>query len=287
MSNPIDQLESVDTTNNSSSIVDAPVALQARESFGGDDDILSAKVTLADLCAKGTSQYATKNYSEAMDYYAQASELQAEINGEMSPENAEILFLYGRCLYKVGQSKSDVLGGKSSSEEKKKQKSKNTKPKAAKLEAVAEGEETEETGTTVEQTKAKNSSSEPKADESAPPKPFFQFTGDENFEDSDEDEDAEGGGDDEEEEEDELLLGFEILDLARVLFERKLQEPEEVEEDVKGKGKAAEDSSLIKHLKERLADTHDLLGDISLENERYGPPYDNLDIGSGEIFHWC
>jgi hypothetical protein len=35
-----------------------------------------------------------------------------------------------------------------------------------------------------------------------------------------------------------------------------------------GHGKAVGDSSMTKHIKERLADTHDLLAEISLENER-------------------
>lgn len=50
-----------------------------------------------------------------------------------------------------------------------------------------------------------------------------------------------------------------------MLFERKLEAPEEGED----KGKAVGDSSMTKHIKERLADTHDLLAEISLENERF------------------
>jgi hypothetical protein len=41
------------------------------------------------------------------------------------------------------------------------------------------------------------------------------------------------------------------------------------EPDVADKGKALGDSPTTKHIKERLADTHDLLAEISLENERY------------------
>ena len=66
---------------------------------------------LADLKAQALLQYSIKNYTAASDFYAQASELQAEINGDMSPENAELLYLYGKSLYQVGVSKSDVLGG--------------------------------------------------------------------------------------------------------------------------------------------------------------------------------
>jgi HAT1-interacting factor 1 len=55
------------------------------------------------------------------------------------------------------------------------------------------------------------------------------------------------------------------LDLARVLFTKKLEQPEVGD----GKGKQSGDSSATKHDKERLADTHDLLAEISLENERH------------------
>jgi hypothetical protein len=96
-------------------------------------------------------------------------------------------------------------------------------------------------------------------------KPLFQFTGDENFEDSEDEEEAEGEA--EEEEEDELATAFEVLDLARVLFTRQLESP--APDDTNGKGKEAGDSAATKHIKERLADTHDLLAEISLENERF------------------
>lgn len=73
------------------------------------------------------------------------------------------------------------------------------------------------------------------------------------------------GEDDEDEEEDDLAAAFEVLDLARVLYTKKLEEPQEGE----GKGKSLDDSPTTKHIKERLGDTHDLLAEISLENERF------------------
>lgn len=42
---------------------------------------------------------------------------------------------------------------------------------------------------------------------------------------------------------------------------------DQAQED-EGKGKETGDSSMTTHIKERLADTHDLLAEISLENER-------------------
>src|SRR5438045_8533990 len=54
------------------------------------------KPSLEALIAQATAQYSLKNYSGAADLYAQASNMQAELNGEMSIKNAEILYLYGR-----------------------------------------------------------------------------------------------------------------------------------------------------------------------------------------------
>jgi HAT1-interacting factor 1 len=64
-----------------------------------------------------------------------------------------------------------------------------------------------------------------------------------------------------------LAVAFEVLDLARVLFTKKLEAPEDAPAG-NGKGKEIGDSPMIRHIKERLADTHDLLAEISLENER-------------------
>ncbi|APA11732.1 hypothetical protein sscle_08g065020 [Sclerotinia sclerotiorum 1980 UF-70] len=239
----------------------------------------SAKVSLAEYCAKGTAEYAQKRYEDAVDHYAQASELQAEINGEMAPENAEILFLYGRALFKVAQQQSDVLGGRAGGEKQKPKKKNGGK----KVDTIEEEDETvklevekkDETVKTKAEEKADEVAEEAvaiianggatKKEDSAstdPKKPLFTFTGDENFEDSDEEEEADG--EDDEEEDDPLNLAFDILDLARVLFEKRLQADEG-----EGKGKGTGDTAMTTHIKERLADTRDLLGEISLENERF------------------
>ena len=147
-----------------------------------DDDIKSKKVSLADLSAKGTALYAHRNYEEAAEVFSRASILQAEINGETAPENAEILFHYGRSLFKVGQSKSDVLGGSAPTTDKKGAKangqSKGPKP--------AKPAQTEEEKVTEEKEGEKKAQGGDKTDATAN-KPLFQFTGDENFDESDED----------------------------------------------------------------------------------------------------
>lgn len=241
----------------------------------------SLKVSLADMSAKAAALYAKKHYEEATEVYAQAAEMQAEMNGEMSPENAEILFLYGRALFKVGQSKSDVLGGKAPDAKKPKAKANPKKSSATN----GSGSETKpangasssaapkETAIEVDEAVSKVAATEAEKKDDAPKKPLFQFEGDENFDDSEDEEDAEEGeGGEEEEEDDDLAVSFEILDLARVLFNKKLEaslaEPEEAEAEGKGKEPATGDSPAIRHIKERLADTHGLLAEISLENER-------------------
>ncbi|TVY21729.1 NASP-related protein sim3 [Lachnellula arida] len=242
--------------------VEPPITLSEQASSAAEV-FNSIKVSLADICAKGTAQYAHKNYEEAADLYARASELQAELNGEMSPDNAEILFLYGRSLFRVGQGKSDVLGGRATGEEKKKKKATNgAKAKAKKVEGEGESDKIVEEGVAIV---AEQNGGAKKEDDEDAKKPLFQFTGDENFEDSDDDEDADEGEGEDEEEDDDLAAAFEVLDLARVLFSKRLEEPQEGD----GKGKEVGDSAMTKHLKERLADTHDLLAEISLENERF------------------
>lgn len=56
-----------------------------------------------------------------------------------------------------------------------------------------------------------------------------------------------------------------MLDLARILFEKKLKALEAFDDE----GKESKDSLIVRRCKERLADTHDQLAEISLENERY------------------
>ena len=151
-----------------------------------EEERKSRKVTLADLCAKGTALYVKKKYEESAECYAKAAERQAELNGEMDPENAEILFLYGRSLFKVGQAKSDVLGGKAGGD--KQQKKAPAEKKAAKPKEDKKGEPSGSAA--VEEGKKDMKEEEKKAEVAVPSrkKPLFQFTGDENFEDSDEEE---------------------------------------------------------------------------------------------------
>lgn len=185
-----------------SALSDIPLTAEQRS--------LSLKVSLADLTARASAIYAQKNYEEAAEAYAQAAEMQAEMNGEMAPENAEILFLYGRSLFRVGQAKSDVLGGRAPTtsegqgkqQKRKKVAKKGSKPTddAASAEPAAAGSSKEggqeEKAATPEADQVAQEAVKIIADETSgakaekkeleAKKPLFQFTGDENWDDSDE-----------------------------------------------------------------------------------------------------
>ncbi|POS82691.1 hypothetical protein EPUL_005291, partial [Erysiphe pulchra] len=214
----------------------------------------SIKDSLVDLCAKGGIYYAQKNFEQAADVFSRATELQVEINGEMSPENAEILFLYGRSLFKLGQSKSDVLGGVSGNN-KKKQKSETT--------SEEKGQEIDDINNNAPAEKTKSESENPQKTLDSK-KQLFQFTGDENFEGSDEEE-VQNEEDEEDDDGDDLAAAFDVLDLARVLFEKQLKVLEASDDEEK----ESKDLSIVRRCKERLADTHDQLAEISLENESF------------------
>tara|TARA_R110002003_G_scaffold189_1_gene14693 strand:+ start:17443 stop:18810 length:1368 start_codon:yes stop_codon:yes gene_type:complete len=214
-----------------------------------NEELPKTKEKLDELAQAASIHYSTKNFTAAADNYADAVEIQAELNGEMAPANAELLFYYGRALYKVAVAKSDVLGNKVAQEDKKKSKSK----KAAKSEA--------DEGSSA----ANGAKAEPK-EESVESKPFFQLTGDENWTDSEDDEDEAEG--EQEEEEDDFGNAYETFELARVLYSKQLEALEGGDTAGKGKGKA-ELSPQARAIKEKIADCHGFLVDISLENERF------------------
>ncbi|KAK2596626.1 hypothetical protein QQS21_006302 [Conoideocrella luteorostrata] len=233
-----------------------------------DEDPKSRRVSLADLSAKGTALYAHKQYEDATEIFSRASVLQMELNGETAPENAEILFHYGRSLFKVGQSKSDVLGAPAAAESKKTAPAKGGSSKSAVTPVKTEAQKVTQEGIAIaaghsgDAAEKKDGTTE--GLDLDKKKHLFQFTGDENFENSSDEEPEEAP----EEEDDDLATAFEILDLARVCYQKQLDALNS--EDEAGKGKqAASDSPAVRHIKERLADTHDCLAEISLENERY------------------
>lgn len=230
---------------------------------------------LRNLTAQATLKYSVKDYNAAAELYSQATELQAEINGELSSENADLLYSYGRCLYHVAVKNSDVLGSKVAGEKREEGHNKPGSKKQRKQEIIdeADGQQkriAEEVFTkSVEE---KDSPIHPGEEADGGSKPYFQFTGDENFDTSDEEEkeeeegaEADAAEAEEADEEDDFVNAYEVLDLARVLLLKKLEQAN----NSSGKGKQKGESQQVQQLKERLADTYDLQAEISLEGERF------------------
>lgn len=227
------------------------------------------RVQLDDLIARAAAKDATKDYSSASELYSHATELQAELNGELSSENADLLYAYGKSLYNVAVSKSDVLGSKVAGEP---QAQSAPSANATSAGSTDTGENLVKDVISNAMTKkaplVKEENTQPDA---APSKPFFQFTGDDNFVDSDSDDEENGDADDEEE--DDFANAFEVLDLARILYVKKV---DAAEESNNAKGKSAELPADLRHIKERLADTYDLQAEISLEAERFSDAVTDL-----------
>lgn len=227
----------------SAEIGDAAVAIAGEE-------LPATQKKLEELTKAAELQYSLKNYSTAADLYGDATTIQAKLNGEMAPRNADLLFYYGRALYKVALAKSDVLGGKVAQEEKK-------KPKAEKQPKKAPAESPSAATAGAKQ-------------ETTEPKPFFQLDGPGNWSDSDDedvdDEDDEGDAD----EQDDLQDAYEVFELARVMYGKQLEIAAESDsaEDAKGKCKAELTPEQLK-IKEKIADCHGFLAEISMENERF------------------
>ncbi|KAG8532614.1 uncharacterized protein KY384_002491 [Bacidia gigantensis] len=219
---------------------------------------------LDELVAKAAHQYSLSNYGEAAEQYAHATELQAEIYGEMSTQNADLLYAYGRCLYHVAVQKSDVLGPQVAGEKPKDEPS-NEEGQVGEL-GLDHKIETEPEGVIAKAIEESEEYQRPSAEVGKSEKPYFQFAGDENFDTSEEEEagDADHPGEDPDAEDDDLMNAFEVLDMARVLLIKKIEEDHRT-----GKGKSVEVLPQERQLQERLADTYDLQAEISLEGERF------------------
>ncbi|KAL9057767.1 MAG: hypothetical protein Q9162_002108 [Coniocarpon cinnabarinum] len=248
---------------------------------------------LKELIAAASHDYAHKNYEAASELYAQAAEIQDEINGEMNPENAELLYAYGRCLHHYAVSNSDVLGGKVAGASEDSGNAKKAGKKRKRGQDAAEGSSTAARGAKavedaapiegdevaekvvekVVEGKEGMQVAEQEKQTKQESKPFFQIKGDDaEWEDDSEagDEEAEDAAEDEaEEEEDDLATAFEVLDVARVLMERQIEGLRTAQGKTKDKVMKGVLEKGVSTAKERLADTHDLQAEISLENERF------------------
>ncbi|KAJ3516947.1 hypothetical protein NLJ89_g813 [Agrocybe chaxingu] len=198
-----------------------------------------APVTAESSIELAKRAFALKKYEQAIDHYATALELITKDVGENAPETADLYFSYGKALLENAIAQSSVLGK----------------------------EQTDDAAD--EQNKASGSGSKSNG-------PILSFSGD--AEDMDDDqpvdlfaqaaagadeEDGDGGEGEEDdgEPEDDFNAAWEVLDLARAIYDK--QKDEENDEEVKLK----------------LADTYIALGDVSLETEKFDQAITDYEAG--------
>ncbi|KAE8348351.1 hypothetical protein BDV28DRAFT_143699 [Aspergillus coremiiformis] len=226
---------------------------------------------LTELTERAAAKDAVKDFNAATELYSEATELQARLNGELSLDNADLLYSYGKALYNVAVSRSDVLGTKVAGESQ-------TQIYNAPIEKASVSMAKSVDNSVVQNSIVSGLAQKKIPDENAQSqkvqnKTYFQFTGDENFDASDSNKDDESDGEENVEEyEDDFANAFEALDLARILYLKKLN----LVEEGCGKGTATDLPGPVKHIKERLADTYDLQAEISLEAERFADAVTDL-----------
>ncbi|ODQ50077.1 hypothetical protein SAICODRAFT_73611 [Saitoella complicata NRRL Y-17804] len=169
---------------------------------------------LDSLLAQASKLYALRSYPEAADKFAEAAALSAEIHGEGSVENADVLFLYGRALFHVAVERSEVLGGA----------------------APGAGEDDDDEQEEEDDEEVKDDGEQQHQEEETPKDDFEQ--------------------------------AWELLDLARVLYTKTLitsSTPTTTPGDIT----PSKFDESTRSIRERLAETYDLLGEVSLESENF------------------
>uniref|UniRef100_A0A8H7XRK9 Tetratricopeptide SHNi-TPR domain-containing protein n=1 Tax=Psilocybe cubensis TaxID=181762 RepID=A0A8H7XRK9_PSICU len=200
----------------------------------------SATVTVESSVEHAKRAFALKKYEQAIDHYATALELATKQLGEDAPEVADLYFAYGKALLENAIAQSTVLG------------------KEQPEEAIEE------------QNKASGSGSNKNG-------PILSFSGDADDAGDDEDhpidlfgkaaagqdeeEEEEGDEEDDGEPEDDFNAAWEVLDLARAIYDK--QKNDEDDDEVKLK----------------LADTYIALGDVSLETEKFDQAISDYEAG--------
>jgi len=200
-------------------------------------DAVPSAITLESSVEQAKRAFALNKYEEAIDHYATALELITQQLGENAPETADLYFSYGKALLENAIVQSSVLGK----------------------------DQPEDTN----QEDASGSGGGINA-------PILSFSGD--AEDMDDGEDhaldlfaqaaaieeaeaEEGDDDDDGEPEDDFNAAWEVLDLARAIYNK--QKDENNDEEVRLK----------------LADTYIALGDVSLETEKFDQAITDYEVG--------
>ncbi|KAL0955274.1 hypothetical protein HGRIS_004164 [Hohenbuehelia grisea] len=220
--------------------------------MNGDDVKLNAldasepEVTVEIAIERAKRAFALSKYEESVEHYATALELATTEHGDDSPEIADLYFAYGKALLENAIAQSSVLGKDQAAEE-----------ADAPAESKASGSGISGNGPVLS---FSGDAEDVEADE--PVDLFAQAAEDVAAADAAEaaeEEDEEG---EDVEPEDDFNAAWEVLDLARAIYDKQHL----VDEDNEG-------------VKMKLADTYIALGDVSLETEKFDQAISDYEVG--------
>ncbi|KAF8623209.1 hypothetical protein AX15_006447 [Amanita polypyramis BW_CC] len=183
-------------------------------------DASKVEVTVETAIEHAKRAFALRKYEQAVEHYATALELITREHGESAPETADLYLSYGKALLENAISQNSVLG-KEQPETEVDEEPAGTDARGAILSFSGDAEDEDE---------------EPAVD-------LFAQANKEIEEAEREDEEAEA------EPEDDFNAAWEVLEMARALYEKQKEEDDEI--------------------KLKLADTYIALGDVSLETEKF------------------
>ena len=244
---------------------------------------------LSRLLEEGCKAYGLKNYELAAESYGMASKIAAEERGDADSSNAEILFYYGRAVYQCAVKKSEVLGGEivgnglldptkeaisnvvlqkspkkpgavfqfdgDESDSENDGKAPSNLVQEQSTGPVANGNHDDSTNR--QEYLQPDTQSQPRDNDD--PDKTVESKDDHGGSEEEEDDDDVGNDEEEEEEEeeDDFAIAWQVLDLARVLYEKQ--------------------SDPSSNDKQNLAEVLDLLGEVSLESENFPQAVSDLN----------
>ncbi|KAI0046489.1 hypothetical protein FA95DRAFT_1542504 [Auriscalpium vulgare] len=190
------------------------------------------EVTIESAIDHAKRAFALRKYEQAVDHYATALELMTQKYGDDAPEMADMYLSYGKALLENAIAQSSVLG-KEQAEDGLAKDEQDDHAKSGKILSFS-GDAEEEDDVSGEDVAVDLFAEAARAVEEA-------GGGDDGEDGEGEDEDAEP--------EDDFNASWEVLDLARAIYEKQMDEDDEV--------------------RLKLADTYIALGDVSLETEKF------------------
>ncbi|KDR80610.1 hypothetical protein GALMADRAFT_1094150 [Galerina marginata CBS 339.88] len=198
-----------------------------------------ADVTVDSAIEQAKRAFALKKYEQAVDHYATALELITQELGENAPQTADLYFSYGKALLENAIAQSSVLG-KDQPEE----------PPEDQNNASGSG-----VGANGPILSFSGDAEDMNDGEDHPVDLFGEAAKEQEEEDAGDEEEEDG------EPEDDFNAAWEVLDLARAIYNKQKDEDEDEEVGLK------------------LADTYIALGDVSLETEKFDQAITDYEAG--------